>query len=236
MSRWVIIDDSESGISYDGAGWFQDRGSLDTLGNWGAPYFSTLHGTQSDGSFSYTFTGELCIILFSSGNSWKKQFFELGTRVIIYGTNQVSNSSGVTNPSFQCLVDGESTSVVTQPLIMAENRLWFCERDGLSVGQHQISVAVTVSNQETFWFDNIAYLPTASVSLANATLSIDFTDSQIQYGSGWTTSQLGSSTSQNAAILSFQFTGVSLFDFSLILILDPLRGRCFIDVAGILRQ
>jgi hypothetical protein len=108
------------------------------------------------------------------------------------------------------LVDGESISVVT--LSAAENRLLFCEKDGLSVGQHQISVAVTVSNQETFWFDYIQYLPTASVSLNNAALSIDFTDSQIQYGSGWSSNNLGSSTSQNAATLSFQFTGGYLFD------------------------
>ncbi|KIM39555.1 hypothetical protein M413DRAFT_12137 [Hebeloma cylindrosporum] len=187
MSRWVLVDDSDSGISYIGAGWFPDKGSLDSLGNFGPPYLSTLHGTQSDGSFSYTFTG---------------------TRVLITGTNQVSNSSGVTNPSFQCLVDGENVSTVT--LSAPENRLLFCEKDGLSVGQHQISVAVTVSNQETFWFDYIQYLPTASVSLANAALSIGFTDSQIQYGSGWSSNNLGSSTSQNAATLSFQFIGISL--------------------------
>ena len=119
----------------------------------------------------------------------------------------------MTNPSFQCLVDGEGISVVT--LGAAENRLLFCEKDGLSVGQHQISVAVTVSNQETFWFDYIQYLPTASVSLNNAALSIDFTDSQIQYGSGWSSNNLGSSTSQNAATLSFQFTGAYLFEFLL---------------------
>ena len=119
----------------------------------------------------------------------------------------------MTNPSFQCLVDGETTSVSV--LGAAENRLLFCEKDGLSVGQHQISVVVKVSNQQTFWFDYIQYLPTGTVSLANAALSIDFTDSQIQYGSGWSSNNLGSSTSQNAATLSFQFTGVYLFEFLL---------------------
>lgn len=158
---------------------------------------------------------------------------ELGTRVIITGTNQVSNSSGVTNPSFQCLVDGESVSVTT--LTASENRLLFCEKDGLSVGQHQISVAVTVSNQETFWFDYIQYLPTSSVSLANSALSIDFTDSQIQYGAGWSSNNLGSSTSQNGATLSFQFTGGYLFYFLPIANFDRLRRRRFLDVARILR-
>ena len=171
----------------------------------------------------------------------EKNNFELGTRVIIWGTNEVANSSGVTNPSFQCLVDGESISIVMQPLTMAENRLWFCEQDGLLVGQHQISVAVTVSNQETFWFDNISYLPTASILLTNATLSIDFIDLQIQYGSRWISDNLGSSTLQNAATLSFSVywcVSVRLPPgcLSLMLILDPLQHRCFIDMAGILCQ
>jgi hypothetical protein len=44
-------------------------GSLDSLGNFGPPYLSTLHGTQSDGNFLYTFTGEFYIILFSGVHS-----------------------------------------------------------------------------------------------------------------------------------------------------------------------
>jgi len=141
----------------------------------------------------------------------------------------------VTNPSFQCLVDGESVPVET--LTAAENRLLFCRKDGLSVGQHEISVRVTVSNQETFWFDYIQYLPTSSVSLANAALLIDFTNSQIQYGSGWSPNNLGSSTSQNGATLSFQFTGGHLFDFLRAADLDPLlERRYFLDMARILRQ
>ena len=83
------------------------------------------------------------VLLFSVVSTPKKRF-ELGTRVPITGTNQVSNSSGVTNPSFLCLVDGESTSVVT--LSAPENKLLFCEKDGLSVGSHQISVEVSVLN------------------------------------------------------------------------------------------
>ena len=135
---------------------------------------------------------------------------ELGTRVFIIGTHQSSNSPGVTNPWFQCLVDGESTSVVTPSL--SENGLLFCEKGGLSAGQHQISVVVSVSNQETFWFDYIQYLPTPSVSLDDATLWINSTDSQIRYGSGWSSTYLGAATSQNAATLSFQFTGAYPFD------------------------
>jgi hypothetical protein len=210
MSRWVLVDDFDPGISYYGAGWFQDFGSLDSLGNFGAPYLSTSHGTHSDGNFSYTFTGEFYVIFLVVSTPEKP--LELGTRVLIFGTNQVSNSSEVTNPWFQCLVDGESTPVVrlSSP---PENRRLFCEKNGLSAGQHQISVVVSVSNQQTFWFDYIQYLPTTSVSLDNAALSIDFTDSQIQYSSGWSSNSLGTSTSQNGATLSFQFTGAYPFDF-----------------------
>jgi len=149
-------------------------------------------------------------VFFFSVVSTSEQRLELGTRVFIIGTHQASNSSGVTNPWFQCLVDGESTSVVAPSL--PENGLLFCEKDGLSVGEHQISVVVSVSNQQTFWFDYIQYLPTASVSLDNATLWINSTDSQIRYGTGWSSNDVGASTSQNAATLSFQFTGAYPFD------------------------
>ena len=85
-----------------------------------------------------------------------------------------------------------------------------------------------MSNQQTFWFDYIQYLPIATVSLDNAALSIDFTDLQIQYGSGWSSNNLGSSTSQNAATLSFQFTGVYLFDSEFLL--DPSLIFIFCNV------
>ena len=42
---------------------------------------------------------------------------------------------------------------------------------------------VNVSNQQTFWFDQIQYAPSASASLNQSFLRIDSTDPAIQYSS-----------------------------------------------------
>jgi len=55
--RPIVIDDTDSTIEYSGQGWFQDSG--DGPGNFGAgPYLHTRHGTNSNDSFSFSFTGE----------------------------------------------------------------------------------------------------------------------------------------------------------------------------------
>ena len=67
MSRWVVVDDTDPDITYSGQ-WFLDQGTQNGLGNFGPPYLSTLHGTSSDSSFSYSFHGKcttaICIITF----------------------------------------------------------------------------------------------------------------------------------------------------------------------------
>jgi hypothetical protein len=57
MPRWVMVDDTDASIKYTGD-WFANTGTLDSSGNWGAPYLSTLHGTKTQGSFSYSFSGQ----------------------------------------------------------------------------------------------------------------------------------------------------------------------------------
>lgn len=56
-TRSVAVDDSSSRITYHGSSWFADQGSQDQAGNFGPPYRSTLHGTQSNASASFSFTG-----------------------------------------------------------------------------------------------------------------------------------------------------------------------------------
>lgn len=57
QTKLIMIDDTDSGISYTG-NWIADKGSVDNLGNYGAPYESTNHYTTGTGSFTYTFSGE----------------------------------------------------------------------------------------------------------------------------------------------------------------------------------
>ena len=68
--RLIIVDDADSSVQYTGQGWFQDTGSRDGAGNFGPAYRHTLHGTKSDGSFSFPFHGEY--ILFFCGNHFAR--------------------------------------------------------------------------------------------------------------------------------------------------------------------
>ena len=56
-TRWVVVDDTSNDINYDGT-WFADSGSQDSVGNFGPPYRSTMHGTNSSAALSSNFTGE----------------------------------------------------------------------------------------------------------------------------------------------------------------------------------
>jgi hypothetical protein len=51
------VDDVDSQIQYTGP-WFPDQGSQDSVGNFGPPYQSTMHGTISNASLSFAFHGE----------------------------------------------------------------------------------------------------------------------------------------------------------------------------------
>jgi len=55
-TRFVLVDDMDPGIHYDGA-WVADKGSRDRIGNFGAPYQSTLHSIRQSGSLSFPFSG-----------------------------------------------------------------------------------------------------------------------------------------------------------------------------------
>lgn len=57
QTKLIMIDDTDPSISYTGD-WIADKGSVDNLGNYGAPYMSTNHYIKGTGSFTYTFFGK----------------------------------------------------------------------------------------------------------------------------------------------------------------------------------
>ncbi|KAF8801623.1 hypothetical protein BYT27DRAFT_7245077 [Phlegmacium glaucopus] len=162
VPRWVIVDDVDSRIQYNGPSWFPDQGSMDSQGHFGAPFQSTLHGTQANASLSFTFHG---------------------TQVRVIGTNIIRNNSGVLDPTWQCFIDNISIDVATLRFENPENQRVFCNHDSLLDGPHIITVNATVQNQ-TFWFDNIQYVPSASVPLDQEIILVDNLDPQLQYGQG----------------------------------------------------
>lgn len=110
----------------------------------------------------------------------------------------------MTNPSFQCIVDG----AILQSILYtnAQNRLRLCEADGLDDNLHTITVRVDVSNNRTFWLDYIQYLPFPDTPIDTAAISIDTTDAQILLG-GWIAKYPGYITQRTDSTFSFDFFG-----------------------------
>jgi hypothetical protein len=187
--RWVVVDDTDSNIQYSGP-WFSDSsGSQDNVGNFGPAYKSTLHGTKANASFSYAFSG---------------------SEVTIFGSNNLLNDSGVLDPTWECFIDKISIPS-TSPFQFPENNWAFCAQDQLVDGPHVITVNATVLKAQTFWFDSLQYVPSASVNLDQAAILVDNLDPQLQYGTGW--GALGGTandTGTTNSIFTFDFTGVSL--------------------------
>ena len=63
--RLIIVDDVDTNIQYTGP-WYPDQGSRDSVGNFGPPYQSTLHGVNSNASLTYRFNGEQPLFFFQS--------------------------------------------------------------------------------------------------------------------------------------------------------------------------
>lgn len=94
-----------------------------------------------------------------------------------------------------------------------------CQVDGLKDGKHTLVVTVSTLNASGYWFDYIAYIPSAIVSRANAVISIENKDPSINYGTGWNRNGTGFIT-QTGATFNTQFTDTY---FSKPLVLSPSR-------------
>lgn len=141
-----------------------------------------------------------------------------GTGVLVYGTTFVTNQSGTQDPTWECFLD--NNSIGWYPAMRGENNWILCGGwpGQFQDGSHLLTVKVKVSKNQTFWFDQIQYAPSANTSLDQSVLRIDSTDSAIQYGSGWTTigtnpddpqtkKENTSFTQINGTSLTYQFFG-----------------------------
>ena len=96
-----------------------------------------------------------------------------------------TNASGTQDPTWECFVDNISIGWKISAGSRPENYWVFCQSD-LQDGPHVLSMNVTVSHLQTFWLDQIRYLPSSNVSLENSTVSVDSSDPAVLYSSGWT--------------------------------------------------
>ncbi|KAJ3514206.1 hypothetical protein NLJ89_g2501 [Agrocybe chaxingu] len=188
-TRIVVVDDTSPNINYAGT-WFQDRGSKDSLGTYGAPYQSTLHGTTTNGSsFSFAFNG---------------------ISVDVFATLEIANNSGVIDPQWECFIDG--SQIPTYSPSTAPTNHWTLCGFTFSAGPHVLTVNATVREQ-TFWFDSIQYTSSGG-STTNQSILIDERDEEFRAGLSedvWHfTSGVGYSSQVPNAAFTFNFSGSSL--------------------------
>ena len=81
------------------------------------------------------------------------------------------------DPAWECFVDNISIGS-TAPFTMPENNWLFCEEGTLSDGPHILTVNATVLKNQTFWFDDIRYIPSVRVPLNQAAIVVDHLDGQ----------------------------------------------------------
>jgi hypothetical protein len=173
------------------------------------PLFKTLY-TASLSMQTFLFLSTVCPVYFTdlfSSPLTLSSFFS-GSAVLVYGTTITTNASGTQDPTWECFIDNSSIGWSTAPSTSENN--WILCGSQFQDGPHVLTVKANVSNQQTFWFDQIQYNPSASVSLNQSLLRIDSSDPVIQYSSGWQSLvQLinTSYTQVTAAALTYQFTG-----------------------------
>ena len=204
-NRVVIVDDTNPNIQYFGPWFAAQNTQLNTYSTRGPPFQNTLHGVKVNASFSYSFSGMY---------RWLFCFITLslvfgrfsGSQITVLGTIITTNTSGTQDPTWECFVDNISIGWNISAGSAAENSWIFCQNDLLQNGPHVLIVNVTVLHEQTFWFDELQYLPSSNVSLYNSTVIVYSSDSAVQYSSGWTELNGNVNLTQTAgSTLRFQF-------------------------------
>ncbi|KAH6894934.1 hypothetical protein BKA70DRAFT_1319098 [Coprinopsis sp. MPI-PUGE-AT-0042] len=192
--RWLVLDDDDPSITYEGAGWYRNTDPFDSRGSSGSVYKGSQHATQQSGSVSFRFNG---------------------TRVRLLGSSAVSNSSGTADPAWECFVDGKSIGHEA-PFETHQNNWPLClAPDLLEGGEHILTLNVTVTQGNPFYLDQIRVLPSLDVEQhqPNATVVIEQSDLALSFSDeeDWLASN-GSirSTTTDGASFSMSFTGTKL--------------------------
>ena len=186
------------------------QGSMDSL-------FKTLY-TASMSVQAFLLISAVCPVYFSDllSSPPTLSLFS-GSAVIVYGTSIITNASGTQDPTWECFIDNTSIGGNPAPAV-SQNNWPLCDAQFLD-GPHSLTVNANVSNQQTFWFDQIQYAPSASVSLNQSLLRIDSNDPEIQYSPAGVWQMLSifvgfpgnevniSSTQINGAKITYKFSG-----------------------------
>ncbi|EFI28314.1 hypothetical protein CC1G_13843 [Coprinopsis cinerea okayama7 len=188
-TRWVLLDDSDSRINYEGD-WYIHSDRFVDSGSSGPTYQGSQHATTGSASLTFRFTG---------------------TRIRLLGTSAITNTTGTVDPSWECFVDGRSIGA-EDPFPTHQNNWPLCLAPTLSDEEHVLTLNVT-SSGTPFYFDQIKYLPSMSAPPSDATVVIEQSDPTITFlpEESWVNvNESAKSTSEVGAGLSVSFTGTKL--------------------------
>lgn len=205
--RWLVLDDDDPSITYEGNGWYRNTDPFADQGSSGSVYKGSQHATNQPGSVSFRFNGMIYPLIYQrTGTELMK-----GTRVRLLGSSVVNNSSGAADPQWECFVDGQSIGHEA-PFETHQNNWPLClAPDLLEDGEHTLTLNVTTRGNP-FYLDQIRILPSlnANQHQPNATVVIEQSDLALSFSDEeqWPASN-GSirSTTADGASFSMDFTG-----------------------------
>ncbi|KAF7368604.1 hypothetical protein MVEN_00184300 [Mycena venus] len=190
--RKVLVDDTDPSIQYGSEGWFVADPSTLIHGNFGPIYNATSHATTSSNStLSYSFNG---------------------TSILVQGTIDMStDANNVTDPSWDCLVDG--IKIPSKTFQFQENNWPLCQQDNIASGSHVLTIQVK-SQGQAFYFDSLVYTPTLDAVFPSVVLIYTDGDTALNYSSGWKEDGAQLTQTQNAQVtLNFHGTSASLIGY-----------------------
>ncbi|KAG2019824.1 hypothetical protein CC2G_005226 [Coprinopsis cinerea AmutBmut pab1-1] len=185
--RWVVLDDLDAEITYEGP-WFTVYDSFSTSGENGPTYMSSSHGTNGTARATFNFDG---------------------STMILYGGSDVRNSSGLLDPTWDCLVDGVSIGRSGPSPFGHQNNWELCLFDGPQ-GKHRLEVQI-VSQGRTFWLDRIIYVPSPRSKVQSPVVMLQNGDPSIKLEGNWTSALITAAlTHEEGSMAEVEFVGTRL--------------------------
>ncbi|KAJ7082031.1 hypothetical protein B0H15DRAFT_912536 [Mycena belliarum] len=191
--RQIVVDDTDTtSIHYgDSAQWIHaDPRDLPRQGVLGPPYNNTSHATRTntDSSFSFNFNG---------------------ASLAIRGSIIVSTIDNVTDPTWECFIDGKEISYKDNTFQYAENNYDLCHGT-VPPGSHTLTVQVH-SKKQPFYLDSVTYTPGGDVVPAAAVVLYTHLDTAIRYSpkANWTDVSGQHVTQLTNAVVDLSFHGTS---------------------------
>ncbi|KAH9477969.1 hypothetical protein JR316_0010202 [Psilocybe cubensis] len=132
--------------------------------------------------------------------------------VRVYGLNNITDDSGVTDPNWECFIDNISIGRSLGPSTLVGNYWTMCEHHQLVDGFHYLTLNATVVKGQTCWIDEIQYISSyMDIDSQNADIYVDNLDPAFEFSQGWGDFEgFVNTTNTNHASVSFPFTGVSV--------------------------